>query len=323
VKVLYIGGTGEISFDCIGQSVKLGHEVSVYNRGNNNTGLPPEVNFVTGDIHDDAAYSRLADENFDVICQFRLFSPDEIKRDIKLFAGHCKQYVFISTASAYRKPVRGLPITERTPLVNPYWAYSRAKAEMEKLLREQAGLPYTIVRPSHTYRTHMPTPLSGNMDVSRLLRGKPIVVHGDGESLWTVTHARDFAPPFVKLLGNEMALGEDFHITNDRQWTWNEILEAVAAALKVADYRFVHVPTDTLVRYNTDWAGPLYGDKAASVIFDNTKIKSVVGDFDCPIDPWQGMKLVAEFFPPDASKFDTNTDTLFDRIVAEQSALGT
>lgn len=322
MKVLYIGGTGEISFDCIGQSVKLGHEVSVYNRGNNNAGLPPEVNFITGDIHDDAAYSKLADENFDVVCQFRLFSPDEIKRDIKLFAGHCKQYVFISTASAYRKPVRNLPITERTPLINPYWAYSRAKAEMEQLLREQAGLPYTIVRPSHTYRTHMPTPLSGNMDVSRLLRGKPIIVHGDGESLWTVTHARDFAPPFVKLLGNEMTLGEDFHITNDRQWTWNEILEAVAGALGVEDYRFVHVPTDTLVRYNPDWAGPLHGDKAASVIFDNTKVKSVVGDFDCPIDPRQGMKLVAEFFPPDARNFDPATDKLLDRIIAEQSALG-
>ncbi len=322
MKVLYIGGTGEISFDCIHQSVKLGHDVSVYNRGNNNAGLPPEVNFITGDIHDDAAYSKLAKENFDVVCQFRLFSPDEIRRDIGLFAGHCKQYVFISSASAYRKPVRNLPITERTPLVNPYWGYSRAKAEMEKLLRGQSGLAYTIVRPSHTYRTHMPTPLSGNMDVSRLLRGKPVVVHGDGESLWTITHARDFAPPFVKLLGNEMALGEDFHITHDRQWTWNEILEAVAAALGVKDYRFVHVPTDTLVRYNPDWQGPLYGDKAASVIFDDTKVKSVVGDFDCPIDPWQGMRLVAGQFPPSADNYDAATDALLDRIVAEQSALG-
>lgn len=322
MKVLYIGGTGEISFDCIHQSVKLGHAVSVYNRGNNNAGLPPEVNFITGDIHDDAAYSRLADQSFDVICQFRLFSPDEIRRDIGLFAGHCKQYVFISTASAYRKPVRNLPITERTPLMNPYWAYSRAKAEMEMQLREQSGLSYTIVRPSHTYRTHMPTPLGGNLDVSRLLRGKPVVVHGDGESLWTVTHARDFAPPFVKLLGNEMALGEDFHITADRQWSWNEILEAVAAALGVKEYRFVHVPTDTLVRYNGDWSGPLLGDKAASVIFDNTKVKSVVGDFDCPIDPWQGMKLVAEAFLSDATQFDAEMDALHDRIAAEQTALG-
>jgi len=322
LKVLYIGGTGEISFDCIHQSVALGHEVSVYNRGNSNAGLPDACTFITGDIHDDAAYAKLAYENFDVICQFRLFGPDEIKRDIELFTGHCGQYVFISSASAYQSPLRTLPITERTPLVNPYWGYSQAKAEMEAILQAQSNLPYTIVRPSHTYRTHMPTPLGGNLDVSRLLRGKPVVVHGDGESLWTVTHATDFAPPFVKLLGNQRALGEDFHITNDRQWSWNEILEAVAAALGVTDYRFVHVPTDTLIRYNPDWEGPLLGDKATSVIFDNTKVKSVASDFDCPIDPWAGMKLVAKQFPPSADDFDAKADALHDRIVAEQSALG-
>jgi nucleoside-diphosphate-sugar epimerase len=324
MRVLYIGGTGEISFDCIHHSVKLGHDVAVFNRGNHNAGLPPapEVRFITGDINDDAAYSRLAGENFDTVCQFRLFTTEAIQRDIDLFAGHCGQYVFISSASAYRKPVRDLPITERTPLENPYWPYSRAKAAMEKLLREQKKLPYTIVRPSHTYRTHMPTPLGGNLDVSRLLRGKPVVVHGDGESLWTITHAEDFAPPFVRLLGNRAALGEDFHITGDRQWSWNEILEAVAAALGVKDYSFVHVPTDTLVKYTPDWSGPLHGDKAASVIFDNSKVKSVAGDFDCPIDPWQGMRMVAERFPPDPRKFDVEIDKLHDRICAEQSALG-
>lgn len=322
MKVLYIGGTGEISYDCIHQSVKLGHEVSVYNRGNNNAGLPDGVRFIKGDIHDDAAYAPLADEKFDVVCQFRIFSTDEIQRDIDLFAGNCGQYVFISSASAYQKPLRNLPITERTPLVNPYWPYSRAKAAMEKLLQSQDKLPYTIVRPSHTYRTHMPTPLGENLDVSRLLRGKPVVVHGDGESLWTITHAQDFAPPFVKLLGNDRALGEDFHITGDRQWSWNEILEAVAAALGVKDYRFVHVPTDTLVRYHPDWEGPLLGDKSASVIFCNDKVKSVAGDFDCPIDPWEGMKKVAEQFPQDAEPCDPKMDALLDRIAAEQSTLG-
>ena len=322
MHVLYIGGTGEISFDCIHQSIQLGHDVSVFNRGNNNHGLPDEVRLIAGDIHDDAVYGGLAKENFDVICQFRLFSTDEIKRDIDLFTGHCGQYVFISTASAYQKPVRGLPITEKTPLDNPYWGYSQTKAEMERLLRAQSGLPYTIVRPSHTYRTHMPTPFSGNIDVSRLLHGKPVVVPGDGESLWTITHAEDFAPPFVELLGNKKALGEDFHITGDRQWTWNEILEAVAAALEVEAYEFVHVPTDTLVRYKADYAGPLLGDKSVSVIFDNSKVKSVVGDFDCTIDPWTGMRKVAARFPADADNFDAQEDALHDRIVREQSALG-
>lgn len=322
MKVLYIGGTGEISFDCIHQSVALGHDVSVFNRGNNNQGLPDACRLIVGDIHDDTAYTKLAEEHFDAVCQFRLFDEAAITRDIERFSGHCGQYVFISTASAYQKPVRNLPITERTPLDNPYWAYSRAKTAMEKLLRGQSGLPYTIVRPSHTYRTHMPTPLSGNLDVSRLLRNKPVVVHGDGESLWTITHAQDFAPPFVKLLGNKQALGEDFHITGDRQWSWNEILQAVASALGVKDYRFVHVPTDTLIRYNPDWSGPLLGDKSPSVIFDNSKVKSVVGDFDCPIDPWGGMKKVAAQFPGDANDFDSAADALHDRIVADQSSLG-
>jgi nucleoside-diphosphate-sugar epimerase len=319
MRVLYVGGTGEISFDCIHESVRLGHLVTVYNRGNANAGLPREVRLVAGDVHDDAAYGALARERFDVVCQFRLFAPEEIERDIRLFGGSCGQYVFISTASAYRKPVRGLPITEATPLENPYWAYSRAKAAMEAILQRQTVLPFTIVRPSHTYRTRMPTPLGG--EVSRMLRGRSVVVHGDGESLWTITHARDFARPFARLLGNARAIGEAFHLTGDRQWSWNEIMEAIAAALGVERPRLVHVASDTLVRYQPEWEGPLRGDKAASVIFDNSKVKSVAGDFDCPIDPWQGMRLVAESHRP-GDEIDPALDALYDRIVAEQEAVG-
>ncbi|RMH21070.1 MAG: SDR family oxidoreductase [Gammaproteobacteria bacterium] len=322
MRVLYIGGSGEISYDCIHESVKLGHEVSVFNRGNHNEGLPKQVRLIRGDIHDDKAYSKLAEEHFDVICQFRLFSPLEIRRDIELFAGKCGHYVFISSASAYQKPLRDFPITEKTPLDNPYWAYSRAKAEMEAILCEQDHLPYTIVRPSHTYRTHMPTPLGGVLDASRLLRGKPVIVPGDGESLWTITHARDFAPPFVKLLGNERAIGEAFHITNDRPWPWNQILEAAASALGVTDYRLVHISSEILVRYHPDWEGPLLGDKAVSVVFDNSKVKSVVGAFECPTDPWQGMKLVVESFPPDKEEYDTGMDQLMDQIITDQDNLG-
>ena len=321
MRVLYIGGTGEISFDCIHETVRAGHDVTVYNRGHHNRGLPKGCRFVTGDVEDDAAYGRLAATHFDVVCQFRLFTPAALARDLRLFAGHCGQYVFISSASAYRKPVRGLPITERTPLDNPYWPYSRAKAEMEGLLRAQSRLPYTIVRPSHTYRLRMPTWLSGNTEVSRLLRGKPAVVHGDGESLWTITHAEDFARPFVRLLGNPKALGEAFHITSDRAWPWNEIFEAIGAALHV-EPKLVHVASDTLVRYNPEWAGPLLGDKSPSVTFDNRKVKGVVGDFDCPIDPWLGMRMVAERYPPKPGDYDPGLDALLDRIVEEQEALG-
>ena len=223
---------------------------------------------------------KLAALDFDVVCQFRLFTTAAMARDIGLFSGHTSQYVFISSASVYRKPVRGLPITESTPLENPYWAYSRAKADMEGLLRSQTALPYTIIRPSHTYRTKMPAPLGG--EVSRMLRGKPVVVPGDGESLWTVTHAEDFARPFARLLGAPRVLGEAFHITNDRQWPWNEILEAIAAAIGVGDLELVHVASDTLIRYRPEWEGPLLGDKSPSVIFDNSKIKAAVGDFRLP-----------------------------------------
>ena len=322
MRVLYIGGTGEISFDCIHESVRLGHDVTVYNRGHHNAGLPPECRLVAGDVEDDAAYQRRAGEHFDVVCQFRLFTPEAMQRDIATFTGRCGQYVFISTASAYIKPVPRLPITEDTPLGNPHWAYSRAKAAMEALLQAQHAMPFTIVRPSHTYRTRMPTPMGENIAVSRLLRGKPVVVHGDGESLWTVTHAPDFARPFARLLGLPAALGEAFHITSDRSWPWNEILQAVAAALGVAHPVLVHVPSETLVRYHADWEGPLFGDKSVSVTFDNSKVKRVAGDFDCPIDPWQGMRLVAAQYPQSATEIDPAIDLLLDRIVTEQEALG-
>lgn len=319
MRVLYIGGSGEISFDCIHETVRAGHDVTLFNRGQHNAGLPEQCTFITGDIRDDGAYRRLADAHFDVVCQFRIFTPEEMARDIAQFSGHCGQYLFISSASAYRKPVRNLPITEATPLENPFWAYSRAKAAMELLLTSQSTLPYTIVRPSHTYRTKMPTALGG--EVSRLLRGLPIVVHGDGESLWTITHATDFARPFARLLGNPRALGEAFHITNSKSWSWNEIFEAIAAALRVANPEFVHVPSDTLVRYEPDWTGPLHGDKSASVVFDNSKVKSVAGNFDCLIDPWVGMQTVARDYTP-RSEPDLRLDALYDRIIADQRRLG-
>ncbi len=320
MRVLYIGGSGEISFDCIHESIRVGHDVTVFNRGHHNEGLPGACRFIAGDCTDDAACRQLAAQNYDVVCQFRLFTPESIRRDIALFDGHCSQYVFISSASAYAKPVRNLPITEATPLGNPHWPYSRAKAEMESLLRQQDGLPFTIVRPSHTYRARMPTALGG--EVSRLLRGKPVVVHGDGESLWTVTHARDFARPFVRLLGAPAALGEAFHITSDSAWPWNEIFEAIAAALRVEDPRWVHVASDTLIRYHSAWEGPLLGDKSPSVRFDNSKVKSVVGEFDCPIDVWQGMRLVAEHLPSSAREHDPDVDALYDRIIEDQDRLG-
>jgi len=281
MKVLYVGGTGQISFDCVHESVRAGHETWVFNRGNSNAGLPPETNFITGDFEDDAAYAKLADLGFDVVCQFRVFGVDKLQRDFDLLRNKVGQYVFISTASAYHKPVNVQFITEDVPLVNPYWEYSRNKADCEALLRDSAGLPWTIVRPSHTSRDMFITALSEHDQLAaRMLAGKPVVLPGDGTSLWTFTASKDFAPPFVKLLGNDNALGEDFHLTSDHAHAWNTIYRALGEALGVTP-DIVHVPTNTLIKFNPDWEGPLWGDKSWSAQFDNSKIKSAVGDFAC------------------------------------------
>lgn len=326
MKVLYVGGTGQISFDCVHESVRAGHETWVFNRGNSNEGLPPETQFIVGDFDDDAAYGVIAEHGFDVVCQFRVFGTDKLQRDLDLLAGNIGQYVFISTASAYHKPVTVQFITEDVPLVNPYWEYSRNKAACEKLLKNQPALPYTIVRPSHTSRDMLIDAMGGGDRVaSRMLRGKPVVVHGDGTSLWTVTASADFAPPFVKLLGNDAALGEDFHLTAEHAYSWNTIYNALGAALGVTP-ELVHVPTAMLIKYHPDWEGPLWGDKSWTAQFDNTKIKSVVGDFACdtPLEKFMADRVVLFKDRGGADQArDTEMEKLFDRIVADQRALGT
>ena len=283
-SILFIGGTGQISLPCVFEALDAGHQVSVLNRGKTDAGLPTGVSVIVGDMDDAATYADLGDRNFDVVCQFRCYTPEQMKKDIATFSGKTGQYVFISSASAYQKPARHYIITEETPLENPYWEYSRKKADCEALLRGQTGLPWTVVRPSHTVRTGLPLPMGdGDAVARRLLRGAPVIVHGDGTSLWTLTRCADFAVPFVRLLGNPKAAGEAFQITNDRAFTWNEITNAIAAGLGV-EATLVHVPTETLVRYNPEWEGPLMGDKSWSVLFDNSKVKRVAGDFACAQD---------------------------------------
>ena len=213
MKVLYIGGTGQISFDCVHESVRQGHEVWVFNRGHHNQGLPPSVNHLQGDIQDDECYRQIADMQFDVICQFRVFTPEQMKRDIEFFADCVGQYIFISSASAYQKPLPHYLITEEMPLSNPYAQYSQNKAECEFLLQKQDRLPYTIVRPSHTSRSKITTAMGeGYIAAWRILHDKPVVIPGDGTNLWVVTAAQDFAPPFVRLLGNQEAINQHFHL---------------------------------------------------------------------------------------------------------------
>ena len=323
--ILFIGGTGQISLPVVEQCVAAGHQVTVLNRGRTAVGLPAGVKTIVGDMGDAAAYARLGEGTYDVVCQFRAYTADQVARGIATFAGRTGQYIFISSASAYQKPARHYVITERTPLENPYWLYSRNKIACERLLRDQAKLPWTIVRPSHTVRTGMPIEL-GDSDaaIRRMIAGKPVIVSGDGTSLWTLTRAVDFAVPFVKLFGNAKALGEDFQITSDRAFTWDQIHTAIGRGFGVEAIH-AHVPTDTLIRYNKEWEGPLMGDKSWSAVFDNAKIKRVAGPFTCAEDLdviLQDSIMHAKARLKAPAPPTSPEEVLMDRIIAEQAALG-
>ncbi len=324
IRVLYIGGSGEISFACVAAAVKAGQQVTVFNRGLRGEPLPAQVEQISGDLNDDSAYAALAAREFDTVCQFIAFDTAAVRRDIENFAGRCGQYVFISSASAYQKPWRNGRITENTPLDNPFWEYSRNKAACEKLLfdaRAAGRLPVTIVRPSHTYRRRVPgTCVPGDHLVWRMSRGKPVIAHDDGQSLWTLTHAEDFARAFVALCGNGHALGEAFHITCDHAHTWNEIIQQVGDALSLTP-KIVHVPTDRLLEYSAHWRGPIKGDKANSLIFDISKLRAAVGEWRCEVSLEKGFafatklaraKLAAGYTP------DARLDALVDQIIADQ-----
>lgn len=324
LSVLYIGGTGQISLPCVEASVAAGHQVTVLNRGQTPVPLPKGVTTIVGDMNG-AAYGDLGDRRFDVVAQFRLYTPDQMKRDIATFTGRTGQYVFISSASVYEKPVRHYMMSERTTkLENRYWEYSRKKIACEELLRAEDKLPYTIVRPSHTVRTGMPIQM-GDPDaaIRRMIAGKPVIVAGDGSSVWTLTRSIDVAQPLVRLFGNSKALGEDFHITTDRGFTWNQIHEAIARAFGVEAIH-AHVPTETLVRHNKEWEGPLMGDKTWTALFDNSKIKSVAGPSEASEDLDEiladSVKHAKERLKRPAPA-ETDEERLMDKIIAAQAAV--
>ena len=323
LSVLYIGGTGQISLPCVEASAAAGHKVTVLNRGKTSVSLPKGVDLLVGDMNSDA-YGALGDRHFDVVAQFRLYTPEQMKRDIATFAGKTGQYLFISSASVYQKPVQQYVMTERTPQDNPYWEYSRQKTACELLLRDQTALPYTIVRPSHTVRTHMPIEV-GDADnaIRRMIAGKPVIVTGDGSSLWTLTRSIDVAEPLVRLFGNRKALNDDFHITTDRGYTWNQIHEAIARGFGVEAIH-AHVPTDVLVAYEKEWEGPLMGDKTWCALFDNSKIKSVVGPFAASQDIDEILHdsvMHAKTRLNGPAPAAQAEDRLIDRIIAAQAAV--
>jgi len=327
MKVLYIGGTGDISYECLQRSVAAGHECTVFNRGREPEPLPSTVRRIVGDLTKDADFARLGNEYFDVVCQFKTFTLDDLRRDIRVFTGHCGQFIFISTASAYQKPLPAWRLTEDVPLGNPFWSYSRLKIEMEGMLLEchkRGDLPVTIVRPSLTYRRRFPgTFITGDDHAWRMLRGRPVIIHGDGQTLWTYTHARDFATLFVPLLGNPAALGQAYHVMTETAFTWESLFQGVAKALAV-EPRFVHVPTQTLVRYHADWVGPLLGDKAWTTLFDTSKIQAISGGVADPVPLEVGFAGVLPYFQARMADYspDPALHDLVDRIAREQESLG-
>ncbi len=332
LNVLFVGGTGQISMTSVCEAVKAGHNVTVFNRAKSVLdGLPSGVSSILGDIHDRESYAKLGALKFDVVCTFLVFRPEQMKLDIDTFAGKTGQYIFISSASCYQKPARHYIITEKTPLENPYWEYSRNKIACERLLRDQSNLTFTIVRPSHTIRTRLPVQLGDPMRIlGRMLAGKPVLVSGDGTSPWTLTRSADFSVPLVRLFGNNRAFSEDFHITNDRAFTWDQIHTGIGRAFDV-EVKNVHVPTETLTRYNSEWAGPLIGDKMWTALFDNSKIRNAVGQFTCSEDLDEILaEPVAEakkqirlnYEERLSNKAALNEDALIDRVIADQSSLG-
>jgi nucleoside-diphosphate-sugar epimerase len=325
LRVLFIGGTGVISSACAREAVSGGHDIELFvlNRGQSaGRALPDGVTELRADVRDAASVRDvLKDLDFDSVVDFIAFTPDHVRGDLELFHGRTGQYVFISSASAYQTPPARLPVTESTPLRNPYWQYSRDKIACEDLLvaayRDQ-GVPATIVRPSHTY-DETKTVLSGGWTaLKRMLDGKPVIVHGDGTSLWTVTHTSDFARAFVPLLGHPRTLGEAFHITSDDVLTWDQIAHALAAGLGVTP-RLVHVPSDVIAARDPEWGAGLIGDKAHSMVFDNAKVKSVVPGWQAVVPFERGARQIADWYLADPARQVVNPemDALMDKLAAD------
>ena len=323
MKVLFIGGTGNISISVSKLAVERGFDLYLLNRGQQDVTIPG-AKTITADIHQPAQVeAALRDYHFDVVVNWIAFKEQDVEQDIALFRGRCAQYIFISSASAYQKPVTHPVITESTPLANPHWQYSRDKIACEERLTRayrEEGFPMTIVRPSHTYGTRIPTGVgswSSYVVPKRMLEGKPVIMHGDGTSLWTVTHSDDFALGFVGLIGHPQALGHAFHITSDFMQSWNQMYEQIGDALGVKP-KLVYIPSDFIARVDPPSGPGLLGDKMYSVIFDNSKIKRFVPEFVATIPFHVGIRRTLAYYQAEASRMEVpaEDDAQFERILA-------
>ena len=326
MKILFIGGTGTISTAISKALLQAKHELYLINRGNRNHVLPNGAISIIADINNEAKVADLIkDLSFDVVVDFIAFTPEQLERDYRLFKNKTKQFVFISSASAYQKPLAHYRITESTPLANPYWEYSRNKIACEEYLMQlyrNDSFPVTIVRPSHTYdERNIPVGVHGGKGswqvIKRILDGKPVIIHGDGTSLWTLTHARDFAKAFVGLLGNIHAIGEAVQITSDESLTWNQIYQCIADTLN-KPLKALHVSSEFLCACGYyDMTGGLIGDKSNTVVFDNSKIKRLVPDFTATTRFDQGVKESLNYVlsHPECQMEDSRFEQWCDRVI--------
>ena len=328
MKVLFIGGTGTISTAITANLIEKGHDVYLLNRGSRNEMFGDKVHWLKGDINDEEKIMELlGDEKYDVVCDFIGFTVDQVQRDYRLFKGRTKQYMYISSASAYHKPVKDYRITEATALVNPYWQYSRDKIECEDFLMDcyrKEGFPVTIIRPSHTYDLRsVPLGVHGDKGsyqvVKRIKEGKPVIIQGDGTTLWTITSNVDFADGFVGLMGNPHAIGEAFQITNDESLTWNQIYQIIADYFNV-ELKAYHVSSEFLAAVSDyDLTGGLLGDKSNTVVFDNTKVKRAIPGFAPHIRAEEGLKKTLDYIMshPEYQVEDPEYDKWCDIVIEE------
>ncbi|HSG43415.1 MAG TPA: SDR family oxidoreductase [Anaerolineales bacterium] len=327
MKILFIGGTGIISSACADLATARGHELYILNRGvSTKYPLPEGATLLQGDIHADEAHltSLVAEHRFDAVVDYIAFSTYDIERDLRFFRGKTDQFVFISSASAYQKPLQSYLITEETPLENPYWEYSRNKIDSENLLMKEYrenGFPVTIIRPSHTYgHSQIPFAVSSWLQpwtvIDRMIRREKVIVPGDGTSLWVLTWNADFAKGLVGLLGNPEAIGEVFQITSDQVLSWDQIYLEAYQAMGL-EPNVIHIPSDFIARFDEHAVGSLIGDKSNSVVFDNSKIKRFVPDFNCEVDWANGLRRSLAWFEShhEFQTVDEGANALWDKII--------
>ncbi len=319
MKILFIGGTGVISSACSELCIEKGFDLHLLNRGQSFRTPPAKTKIINADIRNPESFKPiLAKEKFDVVVDWIAYTEEHVKNDFDLFRDKTDQFIFISSASAYHKPPLKLPITEDTPLQNPFWSYSRGKIDCENYLMKvyrENNFPATICRPSHTYDKTKIALYGGYTTLNRMKFGKQIIIHGNGKTLWTLTNARDFAKGFIGLLGNPKTIGEAYHITSDEVLTWNQIAETIAQKAGY-DLNVTYLPDDFISKYDAEWGFNLFGDKGYDTVFDNSKIKKIVPDFKSTIPYSEGVKEIVEWFSHKENQIvNEELDGLMDKMI--------